>query len=196
MAAGRAYAPTWLATGLFLGCLMGWCLFRTAPAAAPRVAVARPAPAPAVPATLSTLAEVENLFRLWGGYAVWEDDLTEIIVLRVQLGRLHPEYFQVVRVGRGFYFRTLSRLTRPLIDHGELARCPLAFTEPQWMHEQYYREHAGETPGAVRLEELVARGLLLPPRPPITAESAATIPTQPDTKVPGPKMPQTTPGDY
>ena len=194
MAAGRAYAPTWLATGLFLGCLLGWYLFR--PAAAPQESAGRPAPAAAVPATLSTLAEVENLFRLWGGYAVWEDDLTEIVVLRFQLGRLQPEYYQVVRVGRGFYFRTLSRLTRPLIDHGELARCPLAFTEPWRMHEKYYRDHAGETPGAVRLEELVARGSLLPPRPPVTAESAATIPPQPDTKVPSSTLPRTTPGDY
>lgn len=193
MPAGRAYAPTWLAAGLFLGCLLGWYAFRPARAVAPPVSASRPTAV--VPETLSALPEVENLFRIWGGYAVWDNDLTEIVVLRAQPGRIQPEYYQVLWVGRDFYFRTLSHLTRPLIDHGALARCPLVFTEPVWVREKYYREHPAETPGAYRLEELTARASLLPPRPPVTAESATGAPP-PETKVPRQSSPKTTPGDY
>lgn len=201
--AGRAYAPAWLTTGLFLGGLWGWYLFRPVPAAT--MSASRQTPEAVVPAAVGGLAEVEKLFRIWGGYAVWEDDLTEIAVMRAQPGRIQPEYYQVSRVGRAFYFRTLSHLTRPLIDHGGLARCMLAFTEPRWMHEQYYREHPAETPGAYRPEELVARSSLLPPRPPVTAEAAAEsksrmmpvagLPVQPSTKPdqPAQAQPRTTP---
>lgn len=207
VARGKAYAPVWLASGLFLGCLFGWLAFRSPPEApAGPAAKSVPALKAVITAGAGNLALIEGLFWTWGGYAVWEDDMTEFVALTKQPGRIQAEYYQVIRAHRRFYFRTLQHLTRPLIDHGELARCPLAFTETAEMREMYYLEHPDETPGRYSIEELMGRAPLLPPRPPVTAETAAEsmsrtmpsagIPVPPSTKPDQPfQQPKTTPGD-
>jgi hypothetical protein len=193
MASGRVYVPALVTLGFAAGCLFGWFAFKKPPE--------RPGqPPPAAPAAtkieVSTgtgdLAMVESFFRTWGGYAVWENDITEIAVVSDQPERSRMGYYQVIRAHRRFFFRTLNRLTRPLIDHGVLVRCPIAFTEPPWMREKYYREHPGETPGTVRIDELIGRALLLPPRPPETGDDAGvqTVPGSGEIL----STPRTTPG--
>ncbi len=205
MTSGKGYAPVWLTLGFAVGCLFGWLVFKTRaadPAPGPTTPV-RP-PKPGVVVTPGRLAEVEMLFETWGGYAVWADDLTEFVAWRKQPGRIEAEYYQAVRVRGRFYFRTLHSLARPLIDHGVIVRCPLAFTETDEMREKYYREHPDETPGRYSLAELMDRAPLLPPRPPEAREGEAnrateTTPLAPSAPPPPPPPteppPQTVPGD-
>jgi len=196
MVSRKGYAPVWLTLGFALGCLFGWLVFRTRAAVPmPDPAGRAPAPRPEVIVTPGHLAAVENLFATWGGYAVWEENLTEIVAWSRQSGRIQAEYYQVLRAHRRFFFRTLQHLTRPVIDHGELVRCPLAFTETEEMRERYYREHPQETPGRYSLDELMERAPTLPPRPPAPAEEEMNPVAGPPGESPPMARPQTTPGD-
>lgn len=105
-----------------------------------------------------TLAALEQTFQRWGGYAVWENDVTEIAAWDPRKRR-HSDFIEIRRANGKFYFRTIHRLTRPLIDHGRKLALPIAFTEPQWMREKFHRENPGYDRDT---EETVE----LPPRPP------------------------------
>lgn len=158
----------WLTLGFSAGLAFGWLAFRSEP---PRVP---PAKAPSiatasdraeVPIDAGTLRAAERIFARWGGYAVWEDDVTEVAVWD-QRRKRHGDFYEVRRHGGKFYFRSLPALTRPILDHGVNAALPLAFTEPQWSRDQFYRDHPDYDPAtAPRVD--------LPPRPP---EPFATSP--------------------
>ncbi len=157
----RSNVPFVLTAGFALGLGLGWLMFHSETVSAPP---ARPAdgPRPEARATLrrdaGTLKDVEQIFERWGGYAVWENDVTEIALWSVQDQR-HDDYYEVRRVGGEFYFRSLARLTRPLIDHGVRSRSLIAFTETQALHDYFYRENPGYRPGSEPPVDL-------PPSPP------------------------------
>lgn len=150
----RSLAPLWLTLGFAAGLVFGWAAFRdavTPPAAAPPIA-------PKAPIAASALRAVERMFERWGGYAVWENDVTEIAAWDARRKR-HSDFYEVRRHDGKFYFRSLVALTRPVIDHGVSATMPIAFTEPRWMRDQFYREHPDYDPAS-------APRVDLPPRPP------------------------------
>ncbi len=159
-----ASVPVWLTLGFAAGLAFGWAAFRNeAPRAVAVSASAKPAPAAAsghteVPAHAGTLRAVEQTFERWGGYAVWDNDMTEIAAWDARRKR-HSNFYEVRRHEGQFYFRSLRELSRPIIDHGVSATMPIAFTEPQWMRDQFYRENPHYDPAtALRAE--------LPPRSP------------------------------
>ena len=166
----RSLAHLWLTLGFSAGLAFGWAAFRNAtpPAAAAPVAPKAPIAAPERtegPVNAGTLRSVEQMFERWGGYAVWEDDVTEIAAWDAHRKR-HTDFYEVRRHDGKFYFRSLTALARPIVDHGINATIPLAFTEPQWMRDQFYREHPDYDPATEPRVDL-------PPKPP---ERYTTVP--------------------
>lgn len=166
--------PVLLTVGFALGLGFGWLAFRQ-DAPKPPVAVTL-APKATDPRELTTglrrdagtLADVERTFQRWGGYAVWENDVTEIALWSGQ-HQQHDDYYEVRRVDGEFYFRTLRRLTRPVLDHGPRGRLPVEFTEPQALHDAFHREH----PQHDSLGDPVVD---LPPRPPARYDRTDLVP--------------------
>jgi hypothetical protein len=163
MLARRSLAPLWLTVGFAFGLIFGWAVFRetslrvAAPLTAPKIASAEPDRTETL-VNAGTLRAVEQTFARWGGYAVWENEATEIATWNARRKR-HSDFYEVRRHDGKFYFRSLAALSRPIIDHGVSATMPIAFTEPQWMRDQFYRENPNYDPAtAPRVE--------LPPRPP------------------------------
>jgi hypothetical protein len=176
-APSRSLAPLWLTLGFAAGLAFGWGAFRNA--AAPVAAKTASPAAPdrtEIPVNAGTLRAVEQVFQRWGGYAAWERDVTEIAAWDARRKR-HSDFYEVRRHDGKLYFRSLAALTRPVIDHGVSTTMPVAFTEPQWMRDQFYREHPDYDPAtAPRMD--------LPPRPPERYPDTSTIPTPTDTVTP------------
>ncbi len=158
-------APLWLTLGFAAGLTFGWAAFRDT--TSPRAAAAAPVVAKAafaeperteIPVNAGTLRAAEQSFERWGGYAIWENDVTEIAAWDARRKR-HSDFYEVRRAERKFYFRSLTALCRPLIDHGVSTAMPIAFTEPQWMRDRFYRENPNYDPASTPRVEL-------PPRPP------------------------------
>lgn len=156
-ASQKSLVSIWITCGFSLGIGFGWLVFQDEK---PKTYVAPPfaVKATPVPRHAAPLTELEADFQRWGGYAVWEDDLTEIALLNPETKR-HTDYYEVRRAGGEFYFRSIGRLSRPLIDHGPRGALHFAFTEPQWMRDQFYRDHP-------RYDLSAERIVTLPPRPP------------------------------
>ena len=120
---------------------------------------------PNLPLDASTLGEVEVLFQAWGGYAIWKNNVTQFALWNKDTDA-HTDFYEVRRANRIYYFRTLPKKDWPLIDHGEMARCPLWFAETPEMREKFYREHPEMTPTTPILRTLPPRAPLLPPLSP------------------------------
>lgn len=134
--------PSWIMVGFVLGVLavLGFQhetgRQRSAAAAAAAAAPATPPePVPEVapnPATLPdrpSLDAIEAVFSEWGRYARWEDDRTEVALWNSRTSGF-TDYFEVLRSERGFFFRPLTRLSRPFTEGNPPPESPLRFTEP------------------------------------------------------------------
>lgn len=136
-------AFSWATLGFILGALFVVALpprERREPEPAP------PAPAPApeeeAPKKLPPLRllVIEAVFADYGQYAVWSNDTTEVAMFDVET-KDYTDCYQVVRSGADtFFFRTIPRLTRPVLTHGVPSNLPLRFTETeeqrqQWLHD-------------------------------------------------------------
>ena len=156
--------PSWIMLGFALGALLVWGIERprrSEPAGGgPQALPASPPPPSAAPqpGPISTsLSTVENVFSEWSRFAVWENDATEIAIWNTH-SRGYDEYFEVMRIGDQFYFRSISRLTRPILTHGGVPpECPLQFTESEQQRQQWLREN----PQAQSEESLKALGVSL-----------------------------------
>ena len=80
-----------------------------------------PAPVQAEPqhssATLkdhASLTAIENIFAQYEGQAVWHNDLTEVALWSAETGK-YSEFFEVMRSGDYFYFRSIPHLTRAVL---------------------------------------------------------------------------------
>ncbi len=178
MNAPNSKAPLWLTLGFVVGLGFGWLAFEnhstsesTASSAvkADPVRPARPF-IPDPPRAAVQLGELEELFQAWGGYSIWENNVTQLAVWNGSTSR-HSDFYEVRRSSRKFYFRTLPKAEWPLIDHGEMVRCPLWFAETPEMRKKFYREHPEVLPGMPILHNLPKRSPLLPPLPPVPAET-------------------------
>lgn len=131
--------PSWIMLGFVLGAAFVVALPQW------RRAVAPPTPAlarvvedarPATPREPPQLSTIEAVFALYGGEAVWSDDVTEVALWNSS-DRAFSEFYEVRRMGGVFYFRTIPRLTRRVIARGKpRSDMPLQFTET----EDQYRE--------------------------------------------------------
>ncbi len=139
--------PSWVMLGFVLGVLavLGFQRERSEPAPVKTDAPAAAAPTKGVvdvvqePARSVTsledrpsLAVIEAVFAEWGGYALWENEVTEVALWN-SLTNDFTDYFEVLRTGAGYYYRSVPRLTRPWTDARPPRESPLRFTEP---HEQ------------------------------------------------------------
>lgn len=153
--------PSWVSLGFVLGALFVWALPSPKPAASdPALSTAAPASAPAAQLARPTLTEIEAVFAVYGGQAVWDRDLTEVALWDTETEQF-SRYYEITRAGEHFYFRSIERLTRPILTHGVKGDGPLVYTETEEQRQEWLREKSNE-----RLK--VLREPLLPPTMPRT----------------------------
>ena len=186
MAAKGSSIPVWLTTGFACGLVFAFAFLKSTPAPeAQRPSQPEAASSPVSGTTLkripnlphdaSALDELEVLFQTWGGYAVWKNNVTQFALWNRETDS-HTDFYEVRRTNRIYYFRTLPQIDWPLIDHGEMVRCPLWFAETPELREKFYREHSEIAPSEPILRSLPPRSPLLPPLPPDTEERSQVIP--------------------
>ncbi|MBM3873951.1 MAG: hypothetical protein FJ382_09515 [Verrucomicrobia bacterium] len=134
-------APSWILLGFVIGAVFVLLLRRqylveeamlnppVAGAAAIDAADAEAASPTAARAGEPTALAFDAVWRAWGHHAVWVDDSTQVALWNAQSGD-YRDAFEVIRKGDEFYFRPLSRLTRPVVDRGLGVAAPLQFTGP------------------------------------------------------------------
>lgn len=179
--------PSWISLGFVLGALFVWALPApeveapvTTPASEPPPTVAS-APVRSGPAPLS---DIEAVFEVWGHYAVWYNDLSEVALWDTET-KAYSRYYEVLRNGNTYYFRTIDRLTRPILTHGVLVESPLQYTETEAMREEWLREKREEDWKMIK----ASNPLQPTPAPPIAP--AETPPAAP----PYYQLPRVTTGD-
>ncbi len=137
--------PSWISLGFVLGALFVWALPAPeveAPASASATApAAEPPPVLTVPVRSgpAPLSDIEAVFEVWGRYAIWYNDLSEVALWDTDT-KAYSRYYEVLRNGNTYYFRTIDRLTRPILTHGVLVESPLQYTETEAMREEWLRE--------------------------------------------------------
>ncbi len=122
------------------------------------------APPPPITRT-ATIADAAAYFAHGGGYVIWENDVGEF-ALWSDADRDYSQFFQVRRANGVFTFRKIPQLTRPLIDHGESVRAPMAFTETAAMRAAFYQANPHFKPGAHTWRVSAHSTPDLPPKPP------------------------------
>jgi hypothetical protein len=129
--------PSWVSLGFVLGALVVLALPRRqvqAPPALPQPeAGALRAAEPPQPRQLTT---IEAVFAEWGDRAVWSNDSTEVALWNGD-SRSYGDFYEVVRAGGTYYFRSIPRLTRPVLTHGVQEDSPLQFTETEPQRQEW-----------------------------------------------------------
>ena len=125
--------PSWITLGFVLGALFVLALpSRDDPPSA------APAPAPESPPVKlerPTLTEIEAVFEDWGESAIWQNDVTEV-ALWDTARRSYSLFYEVVRHEGAYYFRSIPRLTRPILTEGVPTNTPLQYTTPVGVREE------------------------------------------------------------
>lgn len=160
--------PSWISLGFVLGALFVWALptpevEAPAPAAA---SVAEPPPPVAsapVRSGPAPLSDIEAVFAVWGRYAIWYNDLSEVALWDTETKEF-SRYYEVLRTGDAYYFRTIDRLTRPILTHGIRVDGPLLFTETEAMREEWLREKREEDWKMIK----ASNPLRMPQPPPVS----------------------------
>lgn len=116
--------PSWITLGFVLGALFVFALPREEHKPEPV------RPPPPVKLERPTLTEIEAVFADWGEGAVWENDLTEV-ALWDRDRKSYSLFYEVLRSGDNYYFRSIPNLNRPLLTEGVRPNSPLLFTEPE-----------------------------------------------------------------
>lgn len=135
--------PSWIMLGAVIGAAAGWSVkdyqisrereATEAQARATAAAAAKPAPAPApVPKpepTELSLSDMEAIFEKWQDKAMWRNELTEVVFW----DRVSNQYkfpVEVQRNGDQYFYRTIPKLTRPLMEGYVPNDSPIKFTNP------------------------------------------------------------------
>lgn len=116
--------PSWITLGFVLGALFVLALPDGDKTAPPATAVP---PEQTVKLERPQLSEIEAVFADWGEAAVWQNDLTEV-ALWDRERRSYSLFYEVLRYGDRFYFRSIPRLTRPILAEGVPVNSPLQYT--------------------------------------------------------------------
>jgi hypothetical protein len=129
--------------GFVLGAAFVWAFQRQSAPSRPVIAAAKKAAAEAAPhpVVLSPprITAIEAVFEEWGQYAVWDDDVTEVALWNGE-AKAFTDFFEVSRANGHVYFRSISRLTRPLLTRGIKDNSPLQFTETVAQREEWVRQ--------------------------------------------------------
>ncbi len=133
-------APSWVLLGFGIGVLFIWMLPRSE---TPAAAGLEPAPPP-VARSAPQIAVVEAVFAEWGSAASWENDVTEVAFWSSETGS-YSQCFQVIRTGGMYFFRSIPRLTRPVLTRGVRDNSPLQFTESEAQRAEWIGAKNQET---------------------------------------------------
>lgn len=182
--------PSWIMVGFVLGVLavlgfqheMQRSAAQAAAAAASVPPPVEPEPEPNVTKVtdLPSLAVIEAVFIEWGRYARWGEDRTEVALWNSTTGDF-TDFFEVMRVSDGLYFRSIGRLTRPMTEGNPPSEAPLRFTEPP---EDREARRAGRLPAE---DESVPEGPWREPRVPAESFRPTYLPP-PETAASEPKV--------
>lgn len=145
--------PSWITLGFVLGVLFVLSL----PEKPKRQPVQPPEPEPpVVHLERPKLTDIEAVFAEWGEWAVWENDVTQVALWDSEK-HSYSIFFEVLRSGEDYYFRSIPRLTRPLLTRGIDPDSPLQFTETErtrreWIERGQYtpRSEIQGRPGEYR----------------------------------------------
>jgi len=107
---------------------------------------AAPATVPPIGGASSSppLDQVEALFAVWGHHAVWKNEMTEVALWNRSTHDF-SDCFEVIRLGDALYFRSIARLSRPVLNHGVEVESPLEFTDTEEGRAQWLAEAHRET---------------------------------------------------
>lgn len=140
--------PSWIMLGVVIGAIVGtaaqtqWQKREGARLAAEQQAAAQvkpePPPAPKPPPQHLPLSEMEAVFEKWGEGAVWVHDVTQVAFWNPVTNQ-YTEYVEILRNGEDLYFRSLPKLTRPLISDPADPNAPLRLTETEEEHARKNR---------------------------------------------------------
>ncbi|MBP6506691.1 MAG: hypothetical protein KA257_03930 [Opitutaceae bacterium] len=137
--------PSWISLGFVLGALFVWTL-PSPESKAPATAAEKPVTAAGtvkIQANKPKVTDIEAVFAIWGSHAVWTSDLTEVALWDIETEKFSL-YYEVLRSRDAFYFRSIDRLTRPVLTHGVKMDGPLLFTETEEMRQEWLHEKANE----------------------------------------------------
>ena len=133
--------PSWVMLGFALGALFVLALpRRAAKPVLEEAAVPVSQAAPAAPPRVST---IEAVFAAWGKYAVWDNDLTQVALWSGET-KSFSDCFEVLRMGDALYFRSIPRLTHPILTHGVTGDSPLQYTETEAQRQIWLRARMDE----------------------------------------------------
>lgn len=127
--------PSWITLGFILGALFVMSLpseDKERPAETPR-----PEP-PVVRLERPSLTEIEAVFAEWSQFAIWENDITEV-ALWDSKRMSYSLFYEVLRNGDLYYFRSIPRFTRPVLTHGVPENAPLQYTETEERRREWMR---------------------------------------------------------
>lgn len=141
--------PSWIMLGFLLGAGFVWLL----PGPEPEVVtVTVKDESPARLVTLRTkpdFSELEAVFNEWHEHAVWDENRTEVALWDVEAAQ-YARFYEVLRVGDVFYYRSIPALTRPVLTHGVDPTAPLLFTEPDQRRREWLQQRDEETWKAIQ----------------------------------------------
>ena len=131
--------PSWIMLGFVIGCIVALTVKRDLDAREKSAQVAPATAAPSTPQlegtppaktapTQLSLFEMQAIFWQWRSKAVWRHELTEVVYWNPVTNK-YSEFVEVLRSGEDLYFRTISKLTRPLIEEDVDPAAPIRFTE-------------------------------------------------------------------
>jgi hypothetical protein len=120
--------PSWITLGFVLGALFVLALPSRDRAPGSTSAPAAEAPPPIV-LERPKLTEIEAVFADWGEAAIWQNERTEV-ALWDRERRSFSIFFEVLRDSDRYYFRSIDRLTRPILREGAPPNAPLQYTTP------------------------------------------------------------------
>ena len=127
--------PSWITLGFILGALFVLAL----PDDQDKSATQTPRPEPqVVRLERPSLTEIEAVFAEWSQFAVWENDITEV-ALWDSKRMSYSLFYEVLRNGDVFYFRSIPQLTRPVLTHGVPENAPLQYTETEERRREWLR---------------------------------------------------------
>jgi len=131
--------PSWILLGFLIGAAFVFLLrreyiFGSEAAAASLVEPALAVPAAPPPSLTAlkgepSLTAIEAIWTAWGEHAVWMGEVSEVAMWNTQ-SLAFSDCLEVTRRGESYFFRSIPKLTRPIVDRGLGIKAPIQFTGP------------------------------------------------------------------
>jgi hypothetical protein len=171
--------PSWIMLGFLLGAAFVLALppLRKRPLPVEPAALRAVEPAkPEEPREPPQLTTIEAVFAEWGHHAVWSGDITEVALWNGR-DKAFNQFYEVRRVRDVYFFRTIPKLTRRVIERGKpLPNSPLKFTESEEDYAEWDKYGRTERP-AERPSRPRPQSSTPPPEPvPIDRSAKVTAP--------------------